>query len=82
MKKILKYLSIIIVVIAVSVAVYSISSSNQTVEMQNKEALAEKDPTVNIPCNAGGECCTVFLRADNGHIFLLEIQGYHNTNSH
>ena len=50
MKKILKYLSVIIVVIAVSVAVYSISSSNQTVEMQNKEALAEKPIGFYIPC--------------------------------
>ncbi|MEA3450469.1 MAG: hypothetical protein U9Q83_01040 [Bacteroidota bacterium] len=68
MKKLIKYLSIIIVVIAISAAVYVSTSTNQTVEMQNKEALAEKDPTVidlNDYCEeANSGCGIVFHLGD------------------
>ena len=75
MKKILKYLSVIIVVIAVSVAVYSISSSNDSVQMQNKEALAEKDPIVDIPCSIEDETCSFFGRTTGGVLVLIQMNG-------
>ena len=69
MKKILKYLSIIIVVIAISATVYVKTSTNQTVEMQNKEALAEKDPTVWI----GRPCMNITLNMCVWHLPTGEI---------
>lgn len=80
MKKIIKYLSIIIVVIAISAAVYVKTNSNDTVQMQNKEALAEEEPIVDIPCLISPETCSFFGRTGDGVLVLIEMTGMEKSN--
>ena len=81
MKKILKYLSIIIVVIVISATVYVKTSTNQTVEMQNKEALAEKPISFYVPClqHIIPDCPVELVMGDGG-VISFQVPGYRSMN--
>jgi len=73
MKNLIKYLAVLIVAIVISATVFVKASSNQTIQMQNKEALAIKAEPILIPCIQGITGCTVTFRTGDGGTITTTI---------